>query len=355
MNQILTYFVIVFLLSLSAFFSGLNLGIMSLNPFILKRKVDLGDEYAIKVYPVRKKGNLLLSTLLLGNVLVNSALAIFLGSLVIGPIAVILSTFLIVLFGEIVPQSFFAKYALKFSAKSIWLVKIFIWILYPLTYPVAFFLDKILGGELPSVYSKKELKLFLEQQHKFHEQFSKLPKPAIDKEEYEILKGGLIFSDKSVKEAMTPLVKTFFVDSAAILDAKLLREIKKQAHSRIPVYDKTIDKIIGIIYAKDLISISPEKKVLVLKVIRKNITIVKESNKLDDILNLFRQKKTHLFIVTDDLGKTTGIITLEDVLEEIVGEIIDEYDELFEVQDDLEQESKPEVNKQEANKSEVPK
>ncbi|MBI4919516.1 HlyC/CorC family transporter [archaeon] len=345
MNQIFTYLIVVVLLSLSALFSGLNLGIMSLNPFILKRKVDLGDEAAIKVYPIRKKGNLLLSTLLLGNVLVNSALAIFLGSLVIGPIAVILSTFLIVLFGEIVPQAVFAKYALKFSSNLIWLVKIFIYLLYPLTYPVAFALDKILGGELPSVYSKKELRLFLEQQYKFHEQYNKLPKPAIDQEEYEILKGGLIFSDKLVKEAMTPVSKTFFLASDAILDSKLLKEIKKQAHSRIPVYDKTTDKVVGIIYTKDLISISPEKKVPVLKVARKNVTVVKESNKLDDILNLFKQKKTHLFIVIDDLGKTTGIITLEDVLEEIVGEIIDEYDDLFEVQEDLELESKPEAIK----------
>ncbi len=333
MNQILTYFIILFLLSLSALFSGLNLGIMSLNPFILKRKVDLGDAAAIKVYPIRKKGNQLLSTLLIGNVLVNSTLAIFLGSLIIGPVAVAVSTLLIVVIGEIVPQALFAKYALQFSANLTWLVKIFMWILFPLTYPISFTLDKTLGGELPTVYSKKEIRLFLEQQFKFHEQYHKLPKPEIDQEEYEILKGGLLFSDKKVIDVMTPLAKTFLIEKEALLDSKLLKEIKTRAHSRIPVFDKANDKVIGLVYAKDLISIKPENKIPVMKVIRKNVIFVKETQKLDDILNLFRQKKTHIFIVLNDLEKITGIITLENVLEEIVGEIIDEHDELFEAQE----------------------
>ncbi|MBI5066102.1 HlyC/CorC family transporter [Candidatus Woesearchaeota archaeon] len=330
MQQILSYVIILFLLVLSALFSGLNLGIMSLNPFILKRKVDLGDPAAIKVYPIRKKGNQLLSTLLLGNVLVNSTLAIFLGSLIIGPVAVAISTLLIVVVGEIGPQAVFAKYALKVSAKLIWLVKIFIWILFPLNYPIALVLDKVLGGELPSVYSKKEIRLFIEQQYKFHEQYHKLPKPEIDQDEYEILKRGLLFSDKIVKEAMTPIKKTFFVEKHAVLESNLLKEIRSQAHSRIPVYDKINDKVVGILYSKDLISVLPERKMPVWKLMRKNAIFVKDSNKLDEILNLFRQKKTHIFIVLDSFGKATGIITLEDVLEEIVGEIIDEYDEIFE-------------------------
>ena len=103
---ILDYIILIILLFLSAMFSGLTLGLMSLDVFTLKRRVKLNDKHAIKVYPLRKKGNLLLCTLLLGNVAVNSTLAIFLGSITAGVVAGIISTSLIVIFGEILPMAY---------------------------------------------------------------------------------------------------------------------------------------------------------------------------------------------------------------------------------------------------------
>jgi metal transporter CNNM len=136
--------IIIFLVLLSGCFSGLTLGFFSLNLTGLERKIKLGNKDAKKVYPVRKNGNLLLCTLLLGNVAVNSAMAIFLGNIATGLVAGLVSTGLIVIFGEIIPQAVFSRHALKLGASSVWLVKIFIFLLYPFAGPMAWLLNRCL-------------------------------------------------------------------------------------------------------------------------------------------------------------------------------------------------------------------
>src|SRR5690606_38293023 len=118
-----------------------------LDPYELKRKIALGDKQAQRIYPLRKRGNLLLVTLLLSNVAVNAALSLFLGSLVSGILAGLMSTVLITLFGEIVPQAIFSRFALSLGARLIWFVYIFTIVLFPICAPVAWALDKILGNE----------------------------------------------------------------------------------------------------------------------------------------------------------------------------------------------------------------
>ena len=153
----MTYIIVFVLILLSALFSGLTLGFFSLNRDDLQRKTKLKDARATKVYKLRQKGNLLLCTLLIGNVAVNSTLSIFLGSIASGFMAGIIATILIVIFGEIIPQATFSRYALVIGAKLTWLVKILIFVLYPVCGPIAWALDKILGDEMPTVYSKHEL------------------------------------------------------------------------------------------------------------------------------------------------------------------------------------------------------
>lgn len=324
MATLSTYVIIITLVAFSGFFSGLNLALMSLNVFELKRKVKLKNKDAIKVYPLRKKGNLLLCTLLIGNVIVNSILAIYLGSLTTSVVAVIISTALIVLLGEITPQAVFSKYALKIGAKSALLVWLCLWVLIPITWPLAKVLDRILGGELPTIYSKKEIRLLLEEHRK-----SK--RSAIDEEEFEILEGGLEFSDMRVREVMTPRINTYSLNEKDLLSKSKLAEIQGKGHSRIPVFDKNKNKVVGILYVKDLIAINPSDKTPVSKVMRKDVVFVNDSDKLDIILNKFRKKRKHLFIVLDEFKNIVGIITLEDVLEEIVGEIVDEYDKIIDM------------------------
>jgi metal transporter CNNM len=317
--MVIEYIVVIILLLLSGLFSGLTLGLMSLDTFSLKRKLKLGDKLAAKVYPLRKRGNLLLVTLLLGNVAVNSTLAVFLGSITSGVIAGLVATGLIVVFGEILPQSVFSRYALPFGARMTWLVWIFLIVLYPISLPLSWVLDKLLGGELPTIFSKKEFRLFLEEQKSMEDS-------DIKKHEFEILQGGLVFAEKQVKDVMTPRVNTFFANKDDILNKTLLKKIHDFGHSRIPVYSKSRDKVVGILYAKDLIMLSSKDKRLVSEIMRKKVEYVNETDKLDQVLKLFQKKKTHVFIVHDDFNGVSGIVTLEDVLEEIVGEIIDEFD-----------------------------
>lgn len=127
----MSYLIVILLIILSALFSGLTLSLLSLDKGDLKRKASLGNKDAKKVYAVRKSGNLLLCTLLMGNVAVNSTVAIFLGNIASGVVAGLIATGLIVIFGEIIPQAAFSRHALKVGAHTAWLVRIFIVIFFP--------------------------------------------------------------------------------------------------------------------------------------------------------------------------------------------------------------------------------
>ncbi|MFC1741992.1 CNNM domain-containing protein [Nanoarchaeota archaeon] len=318
---LINYLIVAALLLLSGLFSGLTLGLMGLNKFDLERKVALGDKLAKKIYPLRRQGNLLLCTLLLGNVAVNSALAVFLGSITTGILAGVIATSLIVIFGEIVPQSVFSRYAMKLGAATTWLVYIFLIILYPISKPLSSILDHFLGGELPTIFSKREFHLFLQDQKRRGD------KSDIGKNVFNILEGGLIFSEKRVREVMTPRVHMFRLEDEMVLDKALLQEIHDKGHSRIPVYDDEIDHVVGILFVKDLIVPRTSKKKLKVKdVMRKKVHKIFEHERLDKVFELFKSKKMHMFVVLDEFNGVEGIVTLEDVLEEIVGEIVDEDD-----------------------------
>ncbi len=312
------YFIVVILLLFSGLFSGLTLSLMSLSNDELRRRVELGDEKAKKIYSVRKDGNLLLCTLIIGNVAVNSALSIFLGSITNGFLAGILATSLIVIFGEITPQAVFSRYAFKVSAYFIPLVRFFILIFYPLSKPISWVLDKILGEEMPNVYSKKELEKIVE----FHEDN---PASAVDADEERIIKGALNFSDKKVADVMTPESVVFRLDYDQILDKDLIKKIKEKAFTRIPVYRGEKDNIVGILYTKDLLDIC--HKVKVGKITRKKVIFIPAEENLDQALNEFIANRIHLMVVLNEFGNFEGVVTLEDILEEIIKlEIVDEYD-----------------------------
>ena len=317
--DLINYVVVLFFLSFSGLFSGLTLGLMSLDPFDLKRKVKLNDKYAKRIYPLRKRGNLLLCTLLLANVAVNAGLAVFLGSITAGVIAGLIATGLIVIFGEIVPQAVFSKYGLALGGRIAWLVYIFLFLLYPITKPLSMLLDSVLGGELPTIFSKREFRLLVQEQKKHM-------KTDISEDEFEILEGGLEFSERTVKDVMTPVVNTFVLKQETVLDKEKLNEIHARGHSRIPVYNEISKKVVGILYAKDLVAFGPDDKKIVKAVMRRKVYFIKETDKLGKVLDIFKKNRIHLLIVLNQLKLVSGIVTLEDVLEEIVGEIVDEYD-----------------------------
>ena len=318
--DILQYLIIILLLGFSALFSGLTLGLMGLSAHELKRKADLGDSDAKRVYKVRRNGNLLLTALLVGNVAVNSILSVFLGSITSGVLAAALATILIVIFGEIIPQAIFSRFALKLGAKSAPFVRVLIVVLYPIVFPIAWALNRILGEELPTIYSKQELIKLIEE----HED---LEDADIDEDEERILKGALTFSDKKVADIMTPrtVVEQFSTDD--IVDENFLIIVRDSSFSRFPVYDGDKDIVIGILYAKDLIAFTPNKGVKVKNLKLHKPIFVEETESLDDALEKFLSARKHLFIVKDEFGSITGVLSLEDILEEILEqEIMDEKD-----------------------------
>ena len=321
------------MLSLSAIFSGLTLGFFSLNKEDLERKAMLGNKDAQKVYSLRKRGNLLLCTLLIGNVAVNSTLAIFLGNSTSGIVAGILATSLIVIFGEIIPQAVFPRYALALGAKLTWLVKVFIFIFYPLSCPIAWALDKGLGEEMVTIYSKHELIKIIED----HEDSSESD---IDIDEESIIKGALSYSSKTVDDILTPRTEIFALACDQKLSASIVKKICETGHSRVPVYKEDLDNIVGILYIKDLLAKNYKGK-KVGNVARKNVIFVDSDKPLDDLLNAFKDSRNHLFVVADKHGVVSGIVTVEDVLEEIIGsEIIDEHDQFEDLQEEAENKMK---------------
>ncbi len=309
------------LITLSAFFSGLNLGLFTYDTQTLKRRAELGDKNAKKIYPLRAKGNQLLTTLLLGNVTVNTILAIFLGTIFDSVIAGFIATAIIFIFGEITPQAVFSRHALVFGGFAAPLVRIALFVFYPVAFPIAYILDRVLGDELPRMYSKSELMHIISE----HEDSEHSP---IDADEERILHGALKFSHRRVSEVMTPLHVVAMFDCDQKLTQSFFEEVANLGYSRYPVYQKKRANIIGILYTKDLLV---ENENIAIKdteeAFDRRFMKVKNNNLLDEVLTRMLKQKRHLAIVYDTDEEAVGVITLEDIIEEIIQyEIQDEDD-----------------------------
>lgn len=304
--------IVVLLVILSGTFAGLTLALFSIKLTTLERKIRLGDQRALKVYKFRKNSNLLLCTLLLGNVASYTIMAVFLGSITSGVIAATIATALIFIFGEILPQAIFPRYALQLGANLSWLVWISMIIFYPIAAPIAWILDKILGKEPPVLWNKKELGEII----KYHEDVGD---GIIDKDEERIILGALSFSELRVVDIMIPHKDAFLLESHVSINREVLQEIKQKGFSRIPVYDRNQSRIKGILYTKDLIGvIEPDERTIEEFCSKENLIEVKESMKLDNLLNLMVYRKMHMALVIDEFNSFRGIVTLKDILEEIL-------------------------------------
>jgi CBS domain containing-hemolysin-like protein len=148
----------------------------------------------------------------------------------------------------------------------------------------------------------------------------------LDKTEHDLIKSILEFSDITAKEVMVPRPDVVALDMNMPREV-LMRRVIDEGYSRLPVFAKTIDNIVGIVYSKDLLSLLEHRDLIILQDILRPAFFVPESKKISELLREFQQNKVHLAIVIDEHGGTEGIITIEDIIEEIVGEIFDEYDE----------------------------
>jgi CBS domain containing-hemolysin-like protein len=176
----------------------------------------------------------------------------------------------------------------------------------------------IKGGMLHAKLSEDELKQVIE---------AGSLSGAIDKTEHELIKSVLQFSDITAKEIMVPRPDIVALNISIPKDT-LIKKVIEEGYSRLPVYEGTIDHIIGVVYSKDLLSLLEHRTLIVLQDIIRPPYFVPESKKISLLLREFQQKKIHIGIVVDEFGGTEGIVTMEDIIEEIVGDILDEYDEV---------------------------
>ncbi|XP_042613246.1 metal transporter CNNM2-like isoform X2 [Cyprinus carpio] len=322
------------LLCLSGMFSGLNLGLMALDPMELQIVQNCGTEkektYARKIEPVRSQGNYLLCSLLLGNVLVNTTLTILLDDIAgSGLIAVVMSTIGIVIFGEIVPQAICSRHGLAVGANTIFLTKFFMLLTFPASYPVSKLLDYLLGQEIGTVYNREKLLEMLRVTDPYND---------LVKEELNIIQGALELRTKTVEDVMTPLRDCFMITGDAMLDFNSMSEIMESGYTRIPVFEGDRSNIVDLLFVKDLAFVDPDD-CTPLKTITKfyshPLHFVFNDTKLDAMLEEFKKGKSHLAIVHrvnnegegDPFYEVLGIVTLEDVIEEIIkSEILDETD-----------------------------
>ena len=316
MSEALLWVMAALLLVLSGSFSGLNIGLMMARPDDLRRKARQGDVIAARVYRYRKDGYYLIFCILLGNVGVNTAMSILLGNMTNGVIGGLIATLLITMFGEILPQAIFTQRGYRFVRHFFWLLDVIYVLFWPLARPMSKLLNRWLGKETPQLYSHQELEQII------HEHAERSDSP-VDYDESRIAAGALQFSKKTAGDLVTPMSEVFTVNLDDELDATLLAQIKHAGHSRIPV--QSDGTFVGLLYVKDLVG--QELPLPVSQVYHDKIHDIDARSHLDTVLSRFIQTRSHLFVVVDPEDQQMGIITLEDVIEEILKqEIEDEFD-----------------------------
>ncbi len=316
------------LLVFSAFASASEIAFFSMSPSDLKelgKNVHPSDGYVRRLLEKTEK---LLATILITNNFVNVTIimllnyffmkvVVFSSEVAEFIIMTVILTFLLLLFGEVMPKIYSAHYSLRFARMSapLWglLEKIFSPISYVLVRSTGFVNRK---------FAKKSRKLSMNELS----QALDLTDKADLKEEDRILKGIIRFGGESVKEVMTSRVDVVSIDVKNDYPS-VIKTIIDNVYSRMPVWSGSIDKIVGILYIKDLLPHLNKPETFRWQSLVRPAYFVPETKMIDDLLREFQSHKVHIAVVVDEYGGTSGIITMEDILEEIVGEISDEYDE----------------------------
>lgn len=328
--------VLIALLLSSALISGTEVAFFSLSQSDLDVLSNDGKEENI-IVKLLERPRKLLATILITNNFINILIVLLFTSLAqnlfsdftyqlnlylfIVPvrflIEIILVTFLILLFGEVLPKVYASRNALRFSkimSKFIHAINIF---LTPFSLPLITltkFIEKKLGSKNTN-FSIETLSQAL----------GLTSQGGTTKEEQKILEGIVSFGNTETVQIMKPRIDLFALSDEEMYET-VLEKILENGFSRNPVYKENVDNIIGILYAKDLLAHLDEKTLKWQDLIREAF-FVPENKKLDDLLSDFRERKNHLAIVVDEYGGTSGLVTLEDVIEEIVGDINDEFDD----------------------------
>ncbi len=321
MTTLFSFTLVAIFVLMAAICSGLNISLVSLDPQELGRKAKLGEPKAKAIYPFRKNIHLSLASILLSNVAFASSAAIILGDAFNGFVAAAISTLLLVIFSELLPQALFTKNAMTIIYRLIPLMRLMTVITYPVSKPLQLVLDKWFGdGQKNTLHTRSELGLIISD----HVQASN---SELDDDEVEIIRGALQLSEKQVIDIMKPINEVFWIHQTADIDKALIGKIKEAGFSRVPIFNKALTECFGVLLMKELVDIDFDEETIKLGDFRLHQTkTIGSRTALDTMFRHFISAKTHLMPVTQG-KKIVGIITIEDLIEEIIGhEIIDESD-----------------------------
>ena len=320
---------IVLMILLSAFFSSAETAMTTVNRIRIQALIEQGDKRAIILDKVISNSSKMLSTILIGNNIVNiSASSLMttltiqvLGNVYVGAATGVL-TLIILLFGEITPKTLASLHAEKIAlsyAKIIYFLTI-------LLTPVVFIVGKLGNGVMYLLRVDPNAKANPMTEHELRTLVNVSQEDGvIEREEKQMIYNVFDFGDSAAKDVMIPRIDMTFVDINSTYD-ELMEIFREDMHTRFPVYEETTDNIVGIINIKDLILYPKNQEFSIQKILREPY-FTYEYKRTADLMVEMRKASVNLAIVLDEYGSTAGLVTLEDLLEEIVGEIRDEYDE----------------------------
>ncbi|KXX72892.1 Protein MAM3 [Madurella mycetomatis] len=318
-------------------FAGLTIALMGQDGIYLQVMArdpsEPQQKNAKRVYDLLKKGkHWVLVTLLLANVIVNESLPVVLDRCLGGGVAAVVgATFLIVIFGEVLPQSICVRYGLQIGGYMSKPVIAMMYLMAPIAWPMAKLLDKLLGEDHGTVYKKSGLKTLVT----LHKNLGEVSQ-RLNQDEVTIISAVLDLKEKPVANVMTPMADVFVMSEDTVLDEQTMDMILTAGYSRIPIHETgNPTNFVGMLLVKILITYDPEDCKLVRDFPLATLPETRPETSCLDIVNFFQEGKSHMVLVSEYPGEdhgALGVVTLEDVIEELIGEeIIDESDVYIDV------------------------
>ena len=330
MNNSDLLIIITILVLCYSFFSASETSFSSLNKIKIKALANAGNKRAEKTYELLENFSKLLTTILIGNTIVNvvsASLATVFFTKLMGDngvtVSSIVMTLVIMVIGEIVPKNIAKFIPEKFAMASTPILSFLVWIFKPLTFIFNYvenLIAKIYGGK-SDTYSTDEFITMVEEANEDGD---------IEDHEADLITNALEFNDLDVGEILTPRIDVIAIDLEKDTIEEIELKYRDSGFSRLPVYKDSIDNIIGVLIEKDFYYHLLYEKSTNIKEILKEVLYTSPQVKISSLLKQFQTSKTHMAVVVDEYGGTQGIITMEDILEELVGEIYDEHDEVVE-------------------------
>ena len=319
---------LVALILLSAYFSATETAFTCVSKIKLKNLVNQGNKKAETVLNITENYDKLLSTILIGNNIVNitsASLATILFTIYFPKngvtISTVVMTIVVLIFGEISPKTIAKQYPEKFALSTVGVLKLFVLILTPLNFIFSMWkkaFDKMFKKEEGPSITEEELKTIIEEVES---------EGVIKKHEGDLIRSAIEFDDLNVEDIIIPRIEIVGREENSTID-EIKEAFVNNGFSRLPVYRDSVDHIVGVIHEKDFFKLI-YKGVEDIKEIIKTVLYITPNKKISTLLKELQQSKLHMAIVVDEYGGTEGLVTLEDILEELVGDIWDEHDEVL--------------------------